>query len=132
MTVLPTAHLLRKIFTRARITVLASPTLKRFHSLERSIDEFIPDGTFFTRSQPGEHQLAKDDYADFATQVPPTSSILPSMRTSTSTRDVLTYTCARFRVGFEYLGQFPGLDITLDWDGDGQLQSKPATSSTIC
>ena len=31
LTVLPTAHLLRKIFTRARITVLASPTLKRFH-----------------------------------------------------------------------------------------------------
>jgi hypothetical protein len=23
-------------------------------------------------------------------------------------------------------GQFPGLDITLDWDGDRQLQRKPS------
>jgi hypothetical protein len=109
--------------------VLASP--RGFISLELSIDEFIPDGSFFTRSQPGEHQLTKDDYADFATQAPPTSSILPSMRASASSRDVLTYTGARFLVRFEYLDQFPGLDITLGM-ATANYNASPAASSTIC
>ena len=37
---------------------------------------------------------------------------------------MLKYTGARFLAGFDYLGQFPFLDIALDWDGDRTLQRK--------
>ena len=54
-----------------------------------------------------------------------TGSIWRSICASiTSTRDVLQHTGARFLAGFDYLGQFPFLDIALDWDGDRTLQRK--------
>ncbi len=37
---------------------------------------------------------------------------------------MLKYTGARFLAGFDYLGQFPYLDVSLDWDGDRTLQRK--------
>jgi ADP-heptose:LPS heptosyltransferase len=37
---------------------------------------------------------------------------------------VLRYSGARFLAGFDHLGQFPYLDIALDWDGDRILQRK--------
>jgi hypothetical protein len=81
---------------------------------------------FFTRSQPGEHLLTKDDYADFATQVPPTSSILPSMRASTSTRDVLTYTGPVFWLDSNISVSFLVWTSLSTGDGDRQLQRKPS------
>ena len=37
---------------------------------------------------------------------------------------MLQYTGARFLAGYDYMGQFPFLDIALDWDGDKTLQRK--------
>jgi ADP-heptose:LPS heptosyltransferase len=46
------------------------------------------------------------------------------MRKHLDTRDVLRFTPARFLAGYDYMGQFPFLDISLEWEGDRNLQRK--------
>ena len=125
VTALPPIRRLREIFPQAQITVLAGLASRDFISLEPCIDEFIPFSFFHSRSQLGERQLTTEDYSALADQLGPHRFDLAiDLRKHPSTRDVLRYTGARFLAGFDYLGQFPFLDIALDWDGDRNLQRK--------
>jgi ADP-heptose:LPS heptosyltransferase/GT2 family glycosyltransferase len=125
VTALPPIRRLKKLFPQARITVLAGPASRAFVSLEACIDEFIPFAFFHARSQLGERDLTKEDYAALAEQLRPLRfDLAVDLRKHLSTRDVLKYTGARFLAGFDYLGQCPYLDIALDWDGDRTLQRK--------
>jgi len=125
VTALPPIRRLKKLFPQARITVLAGPASRAFISLEPCIDEFIPFAFFHARSQLGERELTKDDYQELAEQLRPHRfDLAVDLRKHVSTRDVLKYTGARFLAGFDYQGQFPFLDIALDWDGDRSLQRK--------
>ncbi len=73
----------------------------------------------------GERELTAEDYAALREQLRPYRfDLAVDLRKHPSTRDVLKYTGARFLAGFDYLGQFPFLDIALDWDGDRKLQRK--------
>jgi ADP-heptose:LPS heptosyltransferase len=125
VTALPPIRRLKKLFPHARITVLAGPASRAFVSLESCIDEFIPFAFFHARSQLGERELTMEDYAELAAQLRPYRfDLAVDLRKHLSTRDVLKHTGARFLAGFDYLGQFPYLDIALDWDGDRTLQRK--------
>ena len=125
VTALPPIRRLKKLFPHARITVLAGPASQAFIALEPCIDEFIPFAFFHARSQLGERVLTTEDYAGLAEQLRPYRfDLAVDLRKHISTRDVLKYTGARFLAGFDYLGQFPFLDIALDWDGDRSLQRK--------
>ena len=125
VTALPPIRRLKKLFPQARITVLAGPASRAFVALEPCIDEFIPFAFFHARSQLGERELTPEDYAELAEQLRPYRfDLAVDLRKHLSTRDVLKYTGARFLAGFDYLGQFPYLDIALDWDGDRTLQRK--------
>ena len=125
VTALPPIRRLKKLFPHARITVLAGPASRAFVALEPCIDEFIPFAFFHARSQLGERELTPEDYAELAEQLRPYRfDLAVDLRKHLSTRDVLKYTGARFLAGFDYLGQFPYLDIALDWDGDRTLQRK--------
>ena len=125
VTALPPIRRLKKLFPHARITVLAGPASRAFVSLEPCIDEFIPFAFFHARSQLGERELTEDDYAELAAQLRPYRfDLAVDLRKHLSTRDVLKHTGARFLAGFDFLGQFPYLDIALDWDGDRTLQRK--------
>ena len=125
VTALPPIRRLKKLFPHARITVLAGPASRAFVSLEPCIDEFIPFAFFHARSQLGERELTAQDYAELAAQLLPYRfDLAVDLRKHLSTRDVLKHTGARFLAGFDYLGQFPFLDIALDWDGDRTLQRK--------
>ena len=125
VTALPPIRRLKKLFPHARITVLAGPASRAFVSLEPCIDEFIPFAFFHARSQLGERELTQHDYAELAAQLQPYRfDLAVDLRKHLSTRDVLKHTGARFLAGFDYLGQFPFLDIALDWDGDRTLQRK--------
>jgi ADP-heptose:LPS heptosyltransferase/GT2 family glycosyltransferase len=125
VTALPPIRRLKKLFPHARITVLAGPASRAFVSLEPCIDEFIPFAFFHARSQLGERDLTPEDYAELAEQLRPYRfDLAVDLRKHLSTRDVLKYTGASFLAGFDYLGQFPYLDIALDWDGDRTLQRK--------
>ncbi|MEA2727093.1 MAG: hypothetical protein QOF70_1568, partial [Acetobacteraceae bacterium] len=125
VTSLPPIRRLKKLFPHARITVLAGPASRAFVSLESCIDEFIPFAFFHARSQLGERELTKEDYAELGEQLRPYRfDLAVDLRKHLSTRDVLKYAGARFLAGFDYLGQCPFLDIALDWDGDRTLQRK--------
>jgi ADP-heptose:LPS heptosyltransferase/GT2 family glycosyltransferase len=125
VTALPPIRRLKKLFPHARITVLAGSASRAFVSLEPCIDEFIPFAFFHARSQLGERALTPEDYAELAEQLRPYRfDLAVDLRKHLSTRDVLKHTGARFLAGFDYLGQFPFLDIALDWDGDRMLQRK--------
>jgi ADP-heptose:LPS heptosyltransferase len=50
--------------------------------------------------------------------------IAVDLRKHLDTRDVLRYTPARFLAGYDYMGQFPYLDIALEWEGDKTLARK--------
>lgn len=116
---------LRTLFPHAHITVLAGPASRALVALEPCIDAFIPFAFFHARSQMGEQSLTKDDYSELAKQLRPSRfDLAVDLRKHVSTRDVLKHTGARFLAGFDYQGQFPFLDIALDWDGDRTLQRK--------
>ncbi|MFL5252422.1 MAG: glycosyltransferase family 9 protein [Rhodopila sp.] len=125
VTALAPIRRLKTIFPHARVTVLAGPASQAFVALEPGIDEFIPFTFFHARSQLGERGVAEDEYLELAGQLRPYRfDLAVDLRKHPSTRDVLKYTGARFLAGFDHLGQFPYLDIALDWDGDRTLQRK--------
>ncbi len=125
VTALPAIRYLRRIFPHAEISVLAGPASHAFASMEPAIDEFIEFSFFHSRSQLGERGLTPDDFAGLAERLKPRRfDLAVDLRKHTSTRDVLRYTGARFLAGFNYLGQYPFLDISLEWDGDRGLQRK--------
>ncbi len=125
VTGLPAIRRLKAVFPRASITVLAGRHARGFASMEPAIDELIEFDFFHARSQLGEKELTKDDFLELRTQLAPYRfDLAVDLRKHLSTRDVLQYTGARFLAGYDYMGQFPFLDIALEWEGDKTLQRK--------
>ncbi|HVY17659.1 MAG TPA: glycosyltransferase family 9 protein, partial [Rhodopila sp.] len=125
VTALPPIRRLKTLFPEAHITVLAGPASRAFVGLEPAIDAFIPFAFFHARSQLGERELTPDDYRELSEQLRSHRfDLAVDLRKHHSTRDVLKYTGARFLAGFDFQGQYPNLDVALDWDGDRNLQRK--------
>ena len=89
------------------------------------VDEFIEFEFFHARSGLGQKELAEDDLAALADRLAPYRFDLAiDLRKQLDTRDVLHCTGARFLAGFNHLGQFPWLDVALEWEGDRTLHRK--------
>jgi ADP-heptose:LPS heptosyltransferase/GT2 family glycosyltransferase len=122
---LPAIRRLKQLFPHASITVLGGRASRAFVSLEPSIDLFLEFDFFHARSQLGERVLTAEDFEDLRGRLAPYRfDLAVDLRKHLSTRDVLRYAGARFCAGFDYMGQFPFLDIALEWDGDKALQRK--------
>ncbi len=127
VTALPAIRRLKHLFPHAKLSVLAGPASRAFATLEPAIDEFIEFAFFHARSQLGERALTPEDLAELDAQLKPQRfDLAVDLRKHLSTRDILRHTGARFLAGFDYMGQFPFLDIALEWDGDKALQRKRA------
>ncbi len=125
ITALPAIRRLKALFPNASISMLAGRTARSIVALEPAIDTLIEFDFFHARSQLGERELAKEDFEALREQLAPHRFDLAiDLRKHLSTRDVLRYTGARFLAGYDYVGQFPFLDIALEWDGDRTLQRK--------
>lgn len=125
VTALPAIRRLKSLFPHAHLTVLAGPASRAFASLEPAIDAFVEFAFFHARSQLGERDLTPDDYTSLAAQLRPHRfDLAVDLRKHLSTRDVLQHTGARFLAGFDHMGQFPFLDIALEWEGDKALHRK--------
>jgi lipopolysaccharide heptosyltransferase II len=125
VTALPAMRKLKQAFPQASITVLAGRGSRPFIALEPSIDAFLEFDFFHARSQLGERALTAADFEALRDRLAPYRfDLAVDLRKHLSTRDVLRYTGARFLAGFDFQGQFPFLDIALEWDGDKALQRK--------
>ncbi len=125
VTALPAIRRLKSLFPQASITVLAGRAARAFTYLEPAIDAFIEFEFFHVRSQLGEKDLTKADFEALEEQLAEYRFDLAiDLRKHLSTRDVLRHTGARFLAGYDYMGQFPFLDIALEWDGDKTLHRK--------
>ena len=125
VTALPAIRRLKLLFPQASITVLAGRAARAFETLEPCIDQWLEFEFFHARSQLGDKELTKQDFMELAERLAPCRfDIAVDLRKHLSTRDVLRYTGAQFLAGFDYMGQFPFLDIALEWDGDKILQRK--------
>ena len=125
VTALPAIRRLKQLFPHASITVLGGGASRAFVSLEPAIDAFLEFDFFHARSQLGERELTVADFEGLRHRLLPYRfDLAVDLRKHLSTREVLRYTGARYCAGFDYMGQFPFLDIALEWDGDKALQRK--------
>ena len=89
------------------------------------VDEFIEFEFFHSVSGLGPKQISQEEYQALSERLAPYRfDIAVDLRKHLDTRDVLRYTPARFLAGYDHMGQFPFLDIALEWEGDKNLQRK--------
>ena len=125
VTAIPAMRRLKQIFPAAAIHVLASRAARAFADLEDCIDEFIEFEFFHAVSGLGPKEISREEYQALRDRLAPYRfDIAVDLRKHLDTRDVLRYTAARFLAGYDYMGQFPFLDISLEWEGDRHLQRK--------
>jgi ADP-heptose:LPS heptosyltransferase/GT2 family glycosyltransferase len=125
MTALPPIRRLKEHFPKARISVLASGTVRSFAALDPSIDEIIDFNFFHVRSALGQRDLDADELRMLATRLAPYEFDLAiDLRKHLDTRELLRYASAKVTAGFDHAGQFPWLDITLEWEDDRRMQPK--------
>ena len=125
VTAIPAMRRLKQIFPAAAIHVLASRAARAFAELESCIDEFIEFEFFHAVSGLGPKEISPEEYQALHDRLAPYQfDIAVDLRKHPDTRDVLRYTPARFLAGYDYEGQFPFLDISLEWEGDRGLQRK--------
>jgi len=125
VTAIPAMRRLKQIFPAAAIHVLASRAARAFAELESCIDEFIEFEFFHAVSGLGPKEISPEEYQALHDRLAPYQfDIAVDLRKHPDTRDVLSHTPARFLAGYDYLGQFPFLDISLEWEGDRGLQRK--------
>ncbi|MGH2897700.1 MAG: glycosyltransferase family 9 protein, partial [Solirubrobacteraceae bacterium] len=124
-TAIPALRRLRGLFPEARITLLGSPGLRGFALATGAVDDFIGFEFFHARSGLGQKALEADELAGLADQLTPERFDLAiDLRKHLDTREVLRRTGARLLAGFDHLGQFPWLDVALEWEGDRGMHPK--------
>ncbi|MBN9561920.1 MAG: glycosyltransferase [Alphaproteobacteria bacterium] len=124
-TAVPALRRLRDLFPRARITLLGSPGLRGFAVATGAVDDFIGFEFFHARSGLGQKALEGDELDALAAQLAPERFDLAiDLRKHLDTREILRRTGARLLAGFDHLGQFPWLDVALEWEGDRGMHPK--------
>ncbi len=125
VTAIPAIRRLKQIFPSASIHVLASRAARAFVAVEDCIDELIEFEFFHSVSGLGQKQISNEEYQALREQLAGYQlDIAVDLRKHPDTREVLRHVPARFLAGYDYMGQFPFLDIALEWEGDRQLQRK--------
>ena len=125
ITAMPAIRRLKQIFPAASIHVLASRArarLRRDRGLHRRIHRIrvLP-----CRFRPRQKEISRGRLRGLRERLAPYRfDIAVDLRKHLDTRDVLRHTPARFLAGYDYMGQFPFLDIALEWEGDKNLQRK--------
>ena len=125
VTALPAIRRLGEVFPEASIHVLASPAAVSLAALEPTIAEIIPFAFFHARSALGQ---AEPDAGDLAALDARLAALRPDLaidlRKHLDTREILRRAHARWTAGYDHMGQFPWLDIALEWEGDRALHPK--------
>jgi len=125
VTALPAIRRLRAHFPDARISVLANHVVQDFTALDPAIDEIIEFDFFHARSALGRRELTAGEMDALRDRLAPYRFDLAiDLRKHLDTRDLLRASGASITAGFDHMGQFPWLDIALEWEGDRGLHGK--------
>ena len=125
VTALPALRRLKEDFPAASLHVLTAPASLALAALEPAIDEAIGFAFFHARSALGRAPTTEDELAALAARLEPYRFDLAiDLRKHLDTRELLRRSGARWLAGFDHLGQFPWLDIALEWEGDRALAGK--------
>lgn len=125
ITALPALCRLRHHFPAARIYLLASGAARAFLGNEELVDELIEFEFFHARSGLGQKDVTEENLLALGERlVHHCFDLAIDLRKQVETRHILKYLPARFKAGYNHLGQFPWLDVALEWEGDNQLRRK--------
>ncbi|MBW4091344.1 MAG: glycosyltransferase [Proteobacteria bacterium] len=125
VTALPAIRRLKSSFPDAAIHVLASPAAASLAALEPAIAEVIPFAFFHARSALGRIALDPAELDALRARLEPYRfDLAVDLRKHLDTRELLRCAGAPVLAGFDHLGQFPWLDIALEWEGDRALHPK--------
>ncbi len=124
-TALPAIRRLRGLFPEARLTLLGNRGMDELVLGTGLVDAFIAFEFFHLRSSLGSRELAAQDLADLRARLTPLRFDLAiDLRKHPDTREILRESGARYLVGFDHLGQYPWLDVALEWEGDQGMHAK--------
>jgi ADP-heptose:LPS heptosyltransferase/GT2 family glycosyltransferase len=125
ITAIPAIRSLKSLFAGATLHVLASRAARPLVELGTGIDGFIEFEFFHSRSELGDRELSPGDFRELSQRLEPYNfDLAVDLRMHPDTRKVLEYVPARIRAGYDQGGQFPFLDIALEWERDAPLQRK--------
>lgn len=125
VTALPVFHRLKKCFPDSELTVLAAKASLSVAALEPAIDRCIEFNFFNARSELGQRKLDEAELQELQEKLKSYSFDLAiDLRMHPDTRPMLRYTGAELLVGFDHGGQFPWLDVSVEWEGDIRLLPK--------
>jgi ADP-heptose:LPS heptosyltransferase/GT2 family glycosyltransferase len=125
ITALPAIRRLKDCFPDAQLNVLSAPWSREIWALEPSVEDVIEFEMFYRRSEDGQRLLSDEDVAALAKRLAPMRFDLAiDLRKSPDTRALLLCSGAPWLAGFDHVGQYPWLDITLEWEGNRGLQRK--------
>ena len=125
ITAVPALRRLRQIFPDASIHILAARAVQALAATLDFIDGFIEFEFFHAVSGLGQKDLTKDDYLALREKLAPYRfDLAVDLRKHPDTREVLSHVPARILAGYDTLGQFPFLDVALEWEGDHNLHRK--------
>ncbi len=125
VTAFPAFQRIKEIFPRSRLYVVASGASQQLATLEPAIDQIIPFEFFHARSGLGQKEVGKPELAALAARLAPLDiDIAIDLRKQPDTRLLLRQTGAKLTAGFDWLNQFPWLDIALTWEGDAKSSAK--------
>ncbi|HTT81597.1 MAG TPA: glycosyltransferase family 9 protein, partial [Stellaceae bacterium] len=130
LTAIPALRRLRQAFPAARLHLLAPARGAALRDLAPEVDEIIEFEFFFADSRLGQRDLATEDFAVLQQRLAPCRFDLAiDLRKALETRHILRLTGAPWLAGFDSNGQFPWLDIALEWERDPRGVRKRAAVS---
>ena len=125
ITAWPAIRRLRGLFPAAKLFVLGSPAGRSFLPPDVDFEAFIGFEFFHARSALGKVSIESTELAALEARLASFRFDLAiDLRKHLDTRDILKHTGARLLCGFDHQGQFPFLDIALEWAPDRAMERK--------
>jgi O-antigen biosynthesis protein len=121
----PAMRRLKRDFPSAKLYVLSGSANRQVWAFESSIDQVLEFNFFHERSELGVRKLSERELIDLEQRLGRYHfDVAIDLRKHPETRSILQLSGARYLVGYDYQGQFPWLDIALEWEGDQQTYRK--------
>jgi ADP-heptose:LPS heptosyltransferase len=121
ITALPAMKRLKESFPAASLHVLTGPWNKDLLSAQAFIDKTMEFDFFHARSEHGTHAISAKDLQSLRNRLMKHDyDLAVDFRKHPETRHILLETGARYLAGYDHKGQFPWLDIALEWETDVQ------------